>query len=788
MRDRDDQEFRLQGSAASVGCCRDSATKSELSVHKSITIVKQLEPGARLGPYEIQHLIGVGGMGQVYKARDTRLGRTIAIKVLTAAAATRANALSRFEREARAVSSLNHPHICTLHDIGHQDGLTFLVLEYLEGKSLAERLIDGPLAIDDVLRYASEIASALGEAHRHGIVHRDLKPGNIALTKNGAKLLDFGIAKLFEDREASTAAATNACVTNIGEIVGTPEYMAPEQLAGRPADARTDIFAFGVLVYEMLAGRRPFAGHSQAAAIAAVMERQPPPLSSVRRGIPPALESLVDGCLHKDPTFRFRSADALLAALADVATAPGPSRSAMKAVAVLPLENLSRDPEQEYFADGMTDALITTLAQIRALRVISRTSVMRYKGAKKALPEIARELNVSCVIEGSVVRSGDRVRIGAQLIDAATDTHLWARNYEADVRDVLALQSEVARSIAQEVQIQLTPQEQARLAGGRRVDPEAYEAFLKGRHHWYRRTPGSLERALEHLQRAIAADPTYTLAHAGLADAYITLGWDLYGLRAPSEMYPRAKEAARRALQLDPNCAEAHAALAWAATGYDWDWSAAEAAFRRAIELKPQYGALHIWYSHLLMALGRPNGSFEESLRALECDPLGLLLNMHMGWHYLYLRKYQQAIDQLMKALDLDPGFIVTRMFLGEAYEQVGMFADAIAQFQKAVDLSDRRPINLAGLGHAYAVSGNRKEARDVLEELKQRSRNEFVSARAVAEVYLALGDHDEAFAWLHAAFEQRNGWLVHMKVNQRYDVVRADPRYDALVRRLNLP
>ena len=750
--------------------------------------MKGFEPGARLGPYEVQQLIGIGGMGEVYRARDTRLGRTVAIKVLARTAATRADALQRFDREARVVSSLNHPNICTLHDIGHQNGLTFLVMEYLEGKSLAERLTEGPLLIEEVLRYAREIANALSEAHRHGIVHRDLKPGNVVLTKNGAKLLDFGIAKLYEDREAATSAVTIVPVTEIGDIVGTPNYMAPEQLEGRAVDARTDIFAFGVVVYEMVARRSPFAGDSQAAVIAAVMERQPPPLSSVRPGTPSALQSLVDRCLHKDPTRRFRSADALVAALAAVTIGTGPASPSVKAVAVLPLENLSHDPEQEYFADGMTDALITTLAQIRALRVISRTSVMRYKGARKSLPEIARELNVEAVIEGTVVRSGDRVRIGAQLIDAASDTHLWGRNYETDVRDVLSLQSDVARAIAHEVEIQLTPQEQARLAGSRRVDPQAYDAFLKGRHHWYRRTPGSLDRALEYLQRAVDIDPTYALAHAGLADAYITLGWDLFGLRAPSEMYPRAKEGAKRALQLDPNCAEAHAALGWASTGHDWDWIAAEAAFRRAIELKPQYGPVHIWYSHLLKALGRTDESSEESRRAVECDPLGLVLNMHMGWHYLYLREYQQAIDQLLKTLELDPGFILTRMFLGEAYEQVGMFTEATAQFQKAVDLSERRSINLAGLAHSYAVSDNQQEALKIVKELEQRSTKEFVSARAVAEIYVALGDHDQAFAWLYTAFEQRNGWLLHIKENPRYDSVRADPRYDALVRRLNLP
>ena len=359
-------------------------------------------------------------MGEVYRARDTRLGRTVAIKVLIRTAATRPDALERFEREARAVSSLNHPNICTLHDIGQQDGLTFLVMEYLDGKSLAQRLAEGPLLIEDVLRYASEIANALGEAHRHGIVHRDLKPGNVVLTKNGAKLLDFGIAKLHEDREAGTAPATVAPVTQIGDLVGTPAYMAPEQLEGRPVDARTDIFAFGAVVYEMVVGRSPFAGDSRAAVIAAVMERRPPPLSNVRPGTPAALAILGRSlpAQRSDATFRLCRRSGVGARRREC-TGKGPAQPGVTSLAVLPLENLSRDPEQDYFADGMTDALITTLAQIRALRVISRTSVMRYKGARKPLPEIARELNVEAVIEGTVVRSGDRVRIGAQLIDAA---------------------------------------------------------------------------------------------------------------------------------------------------------------------------------------------------------------------------------------------------------------------------------------------------------------------------------------------------------------------------------
>jgi tetratricopeptide (TPR) repeat protein len=386
-----------------------------------------------------------------------------------------------------------------------------------------------------------------------------------------------------------------------------------------------------------------------------------------------------------------------------------------------------------------------------------------------------------------VVRSGNHVRIAAQLIHAATDTHLWAKNYESDLQDVLSLQSDVARAIAHEVQIQLTPLEKTRLADTRPVDPEAYEAFLKGRHHWYKRGPDALKRALIYLQRAVAQDPSYALAHAGVADAYNVLGWDLYGVLAPAESFPKAKEAAKRALELDPNCAEAHAALGWAATAYDWDWVIAEAEFQRAIELKPQYGPVHIWYSHFLKAMGRTRESFEESRRALECDPIGLVLNMHMGWHYLYSREYRQAIEWLLKTLELDPGFLPARMFLGEAYEQAGMFAKAIGEFERAVGSSERQPICLAGLGHAYAVSGKPDEALETIQELNRLSTEHFVTPRGVAEIYVGLGDKEQAFAWLDRAFEQRSGWLLHVKENPRYDSLRTDPRYTDLVRRMNL-
>ena len=436
----------------------------------------------------------------------------------------------------------------------------------------------------------------------------------------------------------------------------------------------------------------------------------------------------------------------------------------------------------------MTDALITTLAQLSALRVISRTSVMRYKGTRRPLPEIARELNVDAIVEGTVLRSHGRVRIGTQLIHAATDTHLWSKQYETDLRDVLALQSDVARSIADGIQLQLSPQQKSRLAGSRPVDPVAYETFLKGRHLWYRRSPDALKKAVEYLQQAITLDPSHALAHAGLADAYVSMGWDLFGLSLPSENYPKARDAAQRALEIDPNCAEAHAALGCVTAQFDWDWSAGERGFRRAIDLKPQYGPVHIWYSHLLRAMGRTEESLAESRRALECDPMGLVLNMHMGWHLVYSRQYEKAVEQCLKTLELDPTFILAHVFLGQAYEQMGAFSSAVAEFEKAVELSSRHPAYLADLGHGYAVAGRRADAEKILDELTAVSAQRYVAARSFAEVHIGMNDLDSALAWLDKAFDRRNGWLMHIRENPRYDRLRGDPRYVDLVRRMNFP
>jgi serine/threonine protein kinase/tetratricopeptide (TPR) repeat protein len=748
-----------------------------------------------IGRYRVAAKLGAGGMGIVYRAYDEKLRRDVAIKLLSREPGDAGR--ERILHEARTSSALNHPGICTVYEVEDQSEQSFIVMELVDGRPLAELIPPDGFPFESVRGHGLQIADALAHAHARGVVHRDVKPSNILVAANSRiKVLDFGIGKQIEPEPGDRTTLTVDTASNDGAVAGTLAYMSPEQLRGERAAARSDVWSLGVVLYELATGRRPFSGDTRFSLGASILNADPPSLPA---GVPPGLKKIIARCLTRDPAARYQDGGQVHAALEalDVPARPtSPGRSArrttaharVRSLAVLPLENLSPGSDDDFFADGMTDALITTLAQIRALRVISRTSVMRYKGARQPLPEIAKALNVDAIVEGTVLRSHGRVRIAAQLIHAASDTHLWAKQYESDLRDVLTLQSDVARAIADEIQVQLSPQEKSRLARSRPIDPAAYETFLKGRHHWYRRSPDALKRALELLQHAIGLDPSYALAYAGLADAFATAGWDLFGLSAPSDSFPKARQAAQKALEIDPNCAEAHAALGWAATGFDWDWATAEREFRHAIDLKPQYGPAHIWFSHFLRAMDRTEESLAESRRALECDPLGLVLNMHMGWHLLYSREYEKAIEQCSKTLELDPTFILAHVFLGQAHEQLGAFPSAIAAFEKAVELSQRHPVYLADLGHGFAVAGREADALRILDELKDMSSRRYVAARAIAEVHIGLDNRDEAFASLHAALAQRNGWLIHIRENPRYDRLRGDARYLDLVRRMNFP
>ncbi len=781
-----------------------------------------ISPGSRLGPYEILAAIGAGGMGEVYRARDPRLGRDVAIKVLPASLSADADRLRRFEQEARAAGMLNHPNITAVLDIGEHEGAPYVVQELLEGETLREALATGILPTRRAIDVGIQIAQGLAAAHDKGIVHRDLKPDNVFLTKDGrVKILDFGIAKLADtgDLPQGTGIPTAAAGTAPGMVLGTLGYMSPEQVRGKAADARSDIFSFGAVLYEMLAGRPAFQRGSPAESIAAILTSDPAPLRSDHGPGSERLEGIVRHCVEKNPEQRFQSARDLGFALTEISGIPRsasrPRRRAaivvagaavlaaflllslprwrgrgdragspsVHSLAVLPLENFSRDPEQEYFSDGMTEALIADLSQIRALRVISRTSVMQYKAAKKPLPEIARALNVDAIVEGSVMRSGDRVKITAQLIDGKTDRHLWSRVYERDYRDVLALQSEVARAIALEIAASMTPQEEARLASARPIDPLAHEAYLKGRYSLNKNTEPSIRQAIRYFGDAIAREPRAAPAYAGLADSYSALR-SVYA--APRDVMPQAKDAALKAVKLDDALAEGHVSLGLVKLYYDFDWPGAEAEFRRAIQLNSNLAEAHDGYAMFLAAMDRRGEAVAEIDRARSLDPLSLLVITDAAWVEYLARDYRRSAEFGRKAIELDPNFWWGHAVLGLALEKLSRFDEALAEMQKARSL-DQSPTVLEMLGGAYAASGRKAEAMQVLDQLTRQASKQYVCPYEVATIYAGLGDKDSALQWLKRSEDERADCAPWMKSDGKFDPLRSDPRFREILSRIGL-
>jgi len=792
-----------------------------------------LPSGTRLGPYEILAPIGAGGMGEVYRAKDTRLEREVAIKVLPETTADSPLALSRFEREAKVIASLSHPNVLALHDFGHSGGIVYSVMELLDGETLRHRLLQETLASRKVIEVGIAVAEGMAAAHAKGIVHRDLKPENIFLTSDGrVKILDFGLARL--EAPGSMTAETSAPTTTPappstepGTLMGTAGYVSPEQVRGLAADARSDIFSFGCVLYEMVAGRRAFAAPTVGESMAAILRDTPPPPGAA----PPGLARVIERCLEKNPDERFQSARDLAFALKEsiggsaVPLAPTPGRRRAKwpltaaaiilaavgvflavnvwgtrdrlfgrsggggkieSLAVLPLDNLSKDPEQEFFADGMTEELITDLAQIRSLRVISRTSVMSYKGTKKRVPDIGRELNVDAVLEGSVQRSGSRVRITAQLVRASTDQHLWAKSYERELRDVLALQSEVAGAIAAEIGVTLTPQERSRLAANKAVNPEAYEAYLKGRYHLFGGNAADSQKSLEDFHRAAEIQPDFALAYAGIADAYNRLGSSAISVLSPKEAFPKSKAAATRALELDPTLAEPYVPLAWSSFVFDRDWTTAESQYQKAIERNPNYSSARRSYAVFLARLGRFDEAIQEAKRGQEIDPLSLEANVNVGLVLHLARRDDDAISWFRRTLDMNPNFLRAHWLLGLTLMQKNRLEEAIAELQKAVELSGGGVV-LGSLGYAYAVAGRRAEALEVVDRLETNSKGHYLAPAAVSIVFAGLGDKDQAMSWLERANEERDPWATDIKVQPMFDSLRSDPRFQDLLRRVGL-
>ncbi len=788
-----------------------------------------ISPGTRLSRYEIRSQLGAGGMGEVYLAEDTQLGRRVAIKLLPTETISDEHARKRLVREARAAAMLDHPNICAIHEVGEEDGRSFIVMQYVEGETLDARIKRKPLELKESLSIASQVADALAEAHAHGIIHRDIKPQNIIITPRGqAKVMDFGLAKVVAraiDREAET----QTLLTTPGAILGTVPYMSPEQVRGEVVDARSDLFSFGVLLYEILSGRRPFASESAAASASAILTHEPPPLARFAPDTPDELQRIVRKCLEKDRKRRYQSARDLSIDLLNLQRDSGtgaitaekstvqPRNSfrrfafvalslailaaisiavywlairgvAIDSIAVLPFVNVNADPDTEYLSDGITESLINSLSQVPRLRMIARSSAFRYKGKEIDPQTVGRELGVRAILLGRVTQRGDNLSISAELVDARNNSRIWGEQYSRKLSDILQVQAEISREISDKLRLKLSGEEQTLVAKRYTDNVEAYQLYLKGRFYSNKRNEESLKRGIDYFQQAIDKDPNYALAYSGLADSYIPLGSVLVSALPPREAMVKTKLAAQKALELDDTLAEAHTSLAEYKFRGDWDWSGAERQFKRALELNPNYAEAHEWYSQYLAAMGRFEESIAVGKRAQQLDPVSPGISRSLGFNYYLVRRYDQAIEEYQRALELDPNFVIAHWLLGLAYANKSMFEQAIAESRKAVELSGHGPGAVGGLGYVYAASGRRDEAQQVLGELKELAKRRYVSPFSVAAIYARLGDKDAAFEWLEKAYQDGAYGILFLKSVPELDGLRSDPRFQDLMRRVGLP
>jgi serine/threonine protein kinase/tetratricopeptide (TPR) repeat protein len=834
-----------------------------------------LPANTMISHYRILSPLGAGGMSEVYLAEDTRLPRRVALKLLAAEFTKDDDRVRRFEQEARAVSALNHPNILTILEVGSERGTRFIATEFVEGETLRQRLRRGSLSTREALDVAMQVASALEAAHRVGIIHRDIKPENVMLRPDGyVKVLDFGIAKLTErfvehhSGATDTAHLDNLVQTESNIVMGSPSYMSPEQARGLSVDARTDIFSLGVMMYEMVAGKRPFEGETAGDVLVAILDRRPEPLAERAPDIPPMFETIIYKALAKSRDGRYQSVGKLLKDLrrlkrridyeagpddsitpdafvektvpiehradsyatvqeaaaqhSQLETRRGTTSAAyviteikhhkkavfvglgvliiavvvilffargdrqsgpINSIAVLPFANESADPNSEYLSDGLTESLINNLSQSRRLKVMARNSVFQYKGKDVSAQEVGRALDVRAVLTGRITQRGDDLQIRMQLVDARDGSIVWGEQYSRRMADLLVVQEEIAKQVSDNLQLRLSGDDQKRMAKRQTADTEAFRLYLKGRFYWNKRTEDGLHKGIDYFKQAIERDPTYALAYAGLADCYAML--TEYGSAPTGETYPKVKAAAERALEIDDTLAEAHTSLG-AAYEYEWKWAEAEQQYRRAIELNPNYATAHHWYAVFLGARMRHDEALREMKLAWELDPLSLIINTSMGRLFYGARQYDRAIEQLRKTLELDGNFAETHFHLAMVYEAKRMYGEAIAEFQKAIELFQDRTM-VVWVGRVNALSGKRKEAERILGEVNEMARSQYISPYPLATVYAAMGDKDRAFEYLEKVYTERSYYVVWLNVDPTLDGLRADPRFQDLLRRIGI-
>lgn len=737
-------------------------------------------------------------MGQVYRGRDPRLARDIAIKILPQDSVNDAQAVARFEREARAIASLSHPNIVAIHDFGEQNGTFYVITELLHGRTLRKRMEEGAVGWRKAVEIGAEIAEGLAAAHAHSIVHRDLKPENVFILEDGrVKILDFGLAQtdpLMTDREEAMVTTTKWFQTNPGMVIGTLGYMSPEQLRGEVVDPTADLFSLGVMLFEMITTRKPFHRSSGAATIAAILHDDIPS-DELNGNVPVELQRIIETCVHKNPQARFQSARDLSLTLRAInssstiinseilasVTKRRTSKKSIDSIAVLPFANSSKDPESEYLSDGITEGIINKVSQLPKLKVMARSTVFRYKGRDTDAQTVGRELRVRAVLSGRLQHIGDRIIIGVELVDSLDGAQLWGETYNRRLADLVDLQEEVSREIADRLSIRLTGDEKKKLKKKSTENSEAYQLYLKGRYQWNKRTEDGLKRGIALFNEAIENDPSFASAYAGLADSYVTLATNIP--LPPRETMPKAKAAAERAIEIDDGLAEAWSSLASVQWWFEWDWEAAEQSYKRAVALNPNYATAHDGYAMLLCARGRFDEAIEQINRAGDLDPLSRIIAVHSGWPFYFARDYESAIRRFRKALELDEHFIPAHGWLGMALGQQHRYREALEAFQRALDV-DRIPILLAMLGHTHAIAGNREQAEEVLTVLDYESRSRYISPYDIAIIHAGLGDRDAALAKLKDAFDDRSAWMVFVDVDPRLDVLREEIAFQKLVDR----